>query len=330
MIALFSPYQVGPYTLRNRIIMPPMVCAVKPELQAAADADGRVTEALLAHYAQRAHGVGLVIVEATAVAEDGRCWLGGLGAYTDDQRSGLARLATAIREAGAVPGIQLVHGGPQGAAALCGGEVLGPSALPPRAEAPVPRPMTLGEIAAIPERFAAAAARAVEAGFAVIEIHGAHGFLLDSFLQVARNQRTDAYGGSPANRLRLLLDVCTRVKAQLAGRALLDCRLSPFTHPGLTAEEFGQWVTALEAAGVELLHLSTSGALLDVFNAHRTLGQWARDFTALPRILAGGLGDPRLAERAIAEEHAELAAVGHNLLEDPTWPVTARSVLAEG
>jgi NADPH2 dehydrogenase len=327
MPALLSPFSLGALTLRNRIVMPPMVCAVKPELHAAADSDGQVSEALLAHYRRRALGVGMVLVEATAVAASGRCWPGGLGAFADGQQTGLAALALAIHDAGAVPGIQLVHGGPQGAVALCG-EVIGPSAVPPRAGAPIPRPMTRAEIADLPDVFAAAAERVVQAGFGVVEVHGAHGFLLDSFLQAARNQRTDVYGGSVDNRLRLLLEVCIRVKIQLAGRAVLACRISPFTHDGLTAEEFVRWVRELERTGVELLHLSTPGALQGVFGTTRTLGQWARDITILPRILAGGLGDPFLAQRVIEEGHAELAAVGRALLEDSEWPAHAREVLA--
>ncbi|HOF89465.1 MAG TPA: NADH:flavin oxidoreductase/NADH oxidase [Armatimonadota bacterium] len=344
MSALFTPLTVGAFTVRNRVALPPMVCAVKPSL-GARGADDAVTDALAAHYARVARaGTGLVIVEATAVDAGGRCWAGGIGAYDDRFLPGLAQLAAAIRAEGAVAGIQLVHAGPQGSAAL-NGENVGPSAVPARPDGPVPRALTVAEIHAIQARFAAAALRCADAGFQYLELHGAHGFLLDSFLMKSRNARTDAYGGSRAGRLRMLEETCRLVRGRLGRRALLGCRISLFNKldeggdPGARLEAL---VRGLEAAGLDLLHLSTDGALRPAGQlepemgravgaygqaAAPTLGQVVKTLTRLPLIIAGGLGDPHDADRAVADGHADLAAVGRAMLDDPEWTLHAREAL---
>jgi NADPH2 dehydrogenase len=313
MSALFSPLSVRTVTFRNRIVMPPMVMNF-------GDRQGRVTEMVLSHYGKRAAaGTGLIIVEATAVDPAGRCWHGGLGAYSDDQLEGLAMLAERIHAEGAVAGIQLVHGGPQGSAEICGGTV-GPSAVRPADGAPMPRALTSSEIAAIEERFAAAAARVVAAGFDMVEIHGAHGFLLDSFLSKRRNTRSDAYGGSLAGRMRMLAETC-RLTRERIGSVLLTCRISVFNklQEGFSAGELRELVTGLTGTGLDLLHVSTDGALKGYFNTRQSIGQLVKSITPLPIIVAGGLGHPTDAERAIAEGHANLVAIGHAMLDDPEW-----------
>jgi 2,4-dienoyl-CoA reductase-like NADH-dependent reductase (Old Yellow Enzyme family) len=347
MPTLFSPLTIRHLTLRNRVAMPPMVCAVVPALGMRANDDGTVTEGLLAHYARRAKaGTGLIIVEAAAVDPAGRCWLGGIGAYDDAHAPGLAALAKAIRDAGAVAAIQLVHGGPQGSSELNGGVNVGPSPLELPGRAGPCRALTLDEIAAVQDRFAAAAHRCAQAGFQVIELHAAHGFLLDSFLMKTRNLRTDEYGGSRANRMRMLLETCDRVKARLGGRALLDCRISVFNkrEEGDPVERLEALVRALAAAGVDVLHLSTDGALNParhvepemgrtagaVTETFPTLGQIIKAAVDLPLIVAGGLGDPDDANRAIRDGHADLAAVGRAMLDDPEWTEHAYQALVGG
>jgi len=321
MSALFTPIKVRDITFRNRVVMPPMVMNF-------GDEHGRVTEKVLEHYSARADaGAGLVIVEATAVDPNGRCWSNGLCVYSDDYLEGLARLAARIHAGGAVAGIQLVHGGPQCSAEMCG-ETVGPSAVSHREGVQPPRELTAEEITAIEDRFAGAAARVVAAGFDLVEIHGAHGFLLDSFLSKHHNTRTDEYGGSPAGRMRMLVETC-RLARERIGNALLDCRISIFNKlaEGFTPEELKELVTGLQATGLDLLHVSTDGAFKGYFDTNTPIAQWVKQYTSLPIITAGGLGEPLLADRIIAEGIADFAAVGHGMLDDAEWTKHAEEAL---
>ena len=238
--------------------------------------------------------------------------------------SRVAACLAALHDAGALAGIQLVHGGPQGNTALSG-PLLGPSAIDARPGTPRPCAMTEEELGNVPVWFAKAAERAVAAGFDLIELHGAHGFLLDSFLMTARNRRTDSYGGTPEHRMRLLLETVRAVRQRIGDTAVLGVRVSPFTklEEGYPVEDYRLLVTALEAAGVEVLHLSTPAAFDPLFGAARSLGQWTREFTPLPRIVAGGITTAADAERLLAEGHTELVAVGRAQLANPNWAAEA-------
>ena len=332
MSALFTPLTVKHLTLPNRVVMPPMVCVGLPELAELGDCEGRVSAPWVQHYARRAQaGTALIIVEATAVDEGGRCWPTGLGAWSDDHLPGLRRLAQALHQGGALAALQLVHGGQQSDPHLSPQGLVGPSDLPATEDRPPVRSLTVEEIKAIEQRFVEAAWRAVEAGFDGVELHGAHGFLLDSFLSPERNHRTDQYGGEVKNRARVLGETLQQVRSQLPPDALVWPRLSVFNHlgEGFTADDLREVVMAVEGAGAELIHLSTDGALQPCFGEARTLGQWVRGFTALPLIIAGGLGDPHAAERLIAEGHGDLAAVGSAMFQDPDWTAHAREMLTD-
>ena len=325
MSKLFSPFEVRSKRLRNRVTMPPMVSGKS-------DAQGLVTEEIREHYRLRAEaGVGLIIVEATTVDERGRPWSHGLGAWHDDQIAGLTSLAQTIRAAGAMAAIQLVHGGLQASPSVPGVEVVGPSTVPHAADSPSPRALTVTEIEQLETRFADAAERCAKAGFDAVEIHGAHGYLLDTFLSAHTNRRTDAYGGPIENRMRMMVETCQKTRARI-GDALLICRVSLFnkSHEVFTIEDFRTLIVGFEASGVDLLHLSTDGVLRPHFDSAKTLGQWAKTMCATPVIAAGGLGDPKDAERAVAEGHCDLAAIGHAMYEDPLWAERAQAVLTTG
>jgi NADPH2 dehydrogenase len=320
---LFSPTTVNGVEFRNRVVMPPMVREL-------ADEDGCVTAELIEEYARRAAaGTGLIIVEATAVEEAGRCWAGGLGAYAGYQRAGLRQLAERIKAEGAVAGIQLVHGGPQAEPAVSGQETVGPSAVAPTHDRPAPRELTLSEIERIQRRFADAAAMVVEAGFELVELHAAHGYLLDSFLMTRRNQRQDAYGGCLENRMRMVVETCQRVRENIGRRALLDCRICVFNKiaEGFGPDDLRTLVAGLQAAGLDLLHLSTEGALQGYFGSDKPLGRWVKEMTGLPLIVAGRLSNPLHAERALAQGVCDFVAVGGRMLRNPDWTREARQVL---
>ena len=299
--------------------------------RAVVETEGEVTDAVVDHYRTRAAaGTGLVIVEATAVDKEGRAWRHGLNAFADEHTPGLARLARGIRSAGAVAAIQLVHGGPQCSSEVTGVRAVGPSPVAPSVGRPAPRALEIDEIRSIEGRFADAAERAAEAGFQVIEVHGAHGFLLDSFLMQARNQREDAYGGSLAGRMRFLLETCRAVRERIGDTAVLDCRISIFNKSSnFGREELMELVQGLEGTGLDLLHVSTDGAFRGAFGTDRTMGQYVKGLTDLPIIVAGGLVEPAEAERLVIEGHADLAAVGRAMLRDPEWTRHARERLRE-
>jgi len=322
MSKLFSPIEVKSKRIRNRVTMPPMVSG-KSNLR------GLVTDEIREHYRLPAEaGVGLIIVEATNVDEAGRPWSQGLGAWHDDHVEGLASLARTIHEAGAAAAIQLVHGGLQASPSIAGVSVVGPSTVPHSADSHPPRPLTVAEIDQIETRFAEAAERCVKAGFDGVEIHGAHGYLLDSFLSAHTNRRADQYGGAVENRMRMMVEACAKAKARI-GDGLLICRVSLFnkTNEDITAGDFTALVGGLESAGVDVLHLSTDGAFKPYFGGEKTLGQWAKSLCGAPVIVAGGLGDPADAERAVAEGHCDFAAVGNAMYEDPRWAEKARRAL---
>jgi 2,4-dienoyl-CoA reductase-like NADH-dependent reductase (Old Yellow Enzyme family) len=322
MSKLFSAIKVKSKRIRNRVTMPPMVSS-KSNLQ------GLVTEEIREHYRLRAEaGVGLIIVEATNVDESGRPWSEGLGAWHDGHIEGLESLARTIREAGATAAIQLVHGGLQASPSIPGVSVVGPSTVPHSPDSPHPRLLTEAEIEQIETRFADAAERCVKAGFDAVEIHGAHGYLLDSFLSAHTNRREDAYGGPIENRMRMMVDTCARARERI-GDALLICRVSLFnkTEESFADDDFRTLVGGLASSGLDVLHISTDGAFKPYFGGEKTLGQWAKAMCSMPLIVAGGLGNPLDAERAVAEAHCDFAAVGNAMYEDPDWAEKARLAL---
>ena len=329
---LFSPITVREVLFPNRLVMPPMVRFVGEMSKEVTITGGRVTSDVVEHYIKRVRaGVAMIIVEATAVDPLGRCWENGFNLFADEYVENLTQLAAGIRAAGGKSCIQLVHGGPQAVPAITGGEVVGPSPIGGTETAPHPRELSIAEIHAIQERFADAAERAVRAGFDAVEVHGAHGYLLDSFLMKRRNQRTDEYGGDLRGRLRMVLETCALVSARIGTTALLSCRVSPFTKRDEDYDfvDFAALVRGLEGAGVNLLHISTDGAFKGYFGSDRTIGQFAREITSVPVIIAGGLREPAQAQRLIAEKHADFAAVGTAMLRDADWASKARLALSE-
>lgn len=332
MANLFSPITIKQVQFPNRLVMPPMVRFVGDMSAEVTITQGRVTPAVVEHYARRVRaGTGTIIVEATAVHITGRVWENGFSLYAEEHTANLAQLAAGIRSAGGVACIQLVHGGPQGSADLSGGEILGPSAVRANDKAALPRAMTIEEIRAIQRAFADAAARAVSAGFDAVEVHGAHGYLLDSFLMQRRNQRTDCYGGDAMGRMRMLLETCRQVRERIGEKALVFCRISPFTKrdEGYTLEDLKLLVRGLESAGVDLIHLSTDGAYRGWFGSEKTLGHHARELTKLPLMIAGGLRTPADAQRLVAEDHADFAAVGTAMLRDAEFAAKAKAELGQ-
>ncbi|POR04098.1 hypothetical protein AU468_03755 [Alkalispirochaeta sphaeroplastigenens] len=343
-ISIYSPLDLPRgQTLQNRLVMPPLVIWK-------AGQDGLVTEAHLRHYSQTAPGCGLVIVEATAVSPEGRLAATQLGLFSDSQIPGMRRLARRIREAGALPGIQLHHAGARtNLEKTWGATPVSPSPVPDRDDL---RVLEEEEIHRILDDFRKAAERAVEAGFAVLEVHGAHGFLGSQFLSPRTNHRTDRWGGSLGGRLRFLGEILAGLRATVGDAALVSCRLGvaeadPGEGPFLTQAEGLAAAQELARQGLEMIHVSHGGSLprdlprdlppegnsapksgsLPGPGLADPLLQLAKPVKAaltIPVIAIGGITLPEAARNALDQSYGDLIAAGRALLADPGWAQKSR------
>lgn len=331
---LFSPLKIRGVTLRNRIAMSPM-CQYSSE-------DGFATDWHLAHHAARAvGGAGLLIAEATGVVPEGRITPNCLGIWKDEHIPALRRVTDFVTAHGAVPGIQLAHAGVKGSwhrpfhpksgtyvtAEEGGWAPVGPTAKRYRSGAPVPRELTVAEIRGIIGSFAEAAQRSIEAGFRVVELHFAHGYLGHSFLSPLMNERTDDYGGPFENRVRFLIESVRAVRAVLPEEAPLFVRFSctDWVEGGWTLDDSVRAARLIKAEGVDLIDCSTGGASR---NAEIPVGpDYQVPFAAGIRkdagIATGAVGqitEPAQANAIIADGRADLVLMGRELLRDPYWP----------
>ncbi|HEY3357098.1 MAG TPA: NADH:flavin oxidoreductase [Polyangia bacterium] len=327
MAHLFEPFTQRGLTLRSRIVFPPMA-------QDLCTTDGEVTDRLLAHYRARARpGLGLLMIEHSYVERRGRYSPRQTGIHEDALVPGLKRLTDALHQHGVPVGIQLAHAGARACAAQNGAPAVAPSAVAPPGATDVPRALAEAELFDLKNRFVAAALRAVEAGVDVIELHGAHGFLLSEFFSPLTNRRADGYGGDLRGRRRLAVEIVTAVRGVIGERALwfrlgADDRLPG----GLTLAEGGEIGRALVAAGVDVLDVSGGlcGSRPADLGGAGFFGYAAaavRAAAGAPVVAVGGLQDPRDADRLVRSGAADLVAVGRAILKDPEWPERAAAVL---
>ncbi|MFV2009955.1 MULTISPECIES: FAD-dependent oxidoreductase [unclassified Micromonospora] len=326
---LADPYRLGPVTLRSRIVK-------APTSTGAADAGGYAQPWHRDHYARVGRGSALTIVEFTAI-DDGTAlgFPGHLSIASDDHAAALAPVAERIRAGGRVAGLQIAHAGRQ---RTLPGEALAASAVPwPAIEHRLglrPRAITVDEIAAVVDGFGHAAARAAQAGFQVVEIQAANGYLLAGFLSPHTNRRDDDYGGGPARRRRILLEVVARCRAALPAEVALTVRLSDRDHEpgGQDLAETAELVAALAVTGqVDAVHVSSGNhatRVRQVPPAAVPLGAaWrsARTLRAagLPTIACGGITEPAQAAMLLRDGTADLVALGRAFLADPDWAAKA-------
>ncbi|MGW2668294.1 NADH:flavin oxidoreductase/NADH oxidase [Streptomyces sp. NPDC001272] len=342
--ALFQPYTLRSVTIPNRIWMAPM-CQYSAE-PSGPDA-GVAHEWHFAHYAARATGgTGLILQEATAVSPEGRITPYDLGIWNDTQVEALRRITAFITSQGAVPGIQIAHAGRKGSTdqPWNGGGPVGPeahgwrpsapSALPFDEGHPEPHALTAEEIHEITGQFAAAARRALAAGYQVLEIHGAHGYLIGEFLSPHSNRRTDSYGGSFEHRTRFALEVVDAVRAVWPEELPLLFRVSAtdwLEENGWTADDTVRFAALLEEHGVDLLDVSTGGLAPHVKipagpGYQVPFAARVKAETSLPVAAVGLITEPGQAEKILANGEADAVLLGRELLRDPFW---ARRAAAE-
>ncbi|MCL8025274.1 NADH:flavin oxidoreductase/NADH oxidase [Nocardioides bruguierae] len=345
MSQLFAPLTLRGTEISNRAWMAPMC-----QYSAAAEGPdvGAPNDWHLAHYGARAAGgPGAIIVEATGVLPEGRITGWDLGIWDDAQVPAHRRLTAAMEAQGVVPGIQLAHAGRKASTAKPwdGGsgvfegpaawQVVAPSALPFTEGYPQPAALDEAGIARVVEGFADAARRALEAGYRLIELHAAHGYLLHQFLSPLSNQRTDGYGGSLENRTRLAVEVAEAVRAVLPDDVPLVTRVSATDWAegeGWTAEDTVHLAKQLAGVGVDALHVSTGGNLptaqIPVGPGYQVpFARKVREEAGIPTIAVGMITEPLQAEQLLADGAADVVALARPLLADPMWVRRAATVL---
>ena len=318
---LFTPYTLKNLQLRNHIVMPPM-CMYS------AGTDGMPTDFHFTHYTSRAvGGVGLIIMEATAVIPCGRISDHCLGLWNDRQAEALAPIVAACRKQGAAMAIQLNHAGRK-----CEADepvIYAPSAIPFDEKSPMPREMTRADIQDTVQAFRAAAARAASAGFDIVEIHAAHGYLLSEFLSPLTNTRTDEYGGSTENRTRLLKEVLEAVHEVWPAErpVLLRVSAEDYEPDGMHPEEMAR-ILEIVKPYVDMVDISTGGVVPtpppELYPGYQLkAAEYIRQQVGLPTIAVGLLTDPHHVEEILCGGRADLTALGRALLRDPYWVLHA-------
>lgn len=340
MSELFSSLTIGNVTLKNRIAMSPM-CQYSAK-------DGFVSDWHIVHYGTRAAGgAGLIILEASAVAPEGRITPGDIGIWSNDHISGLERIASFIHQQGSVAGIQLAHAGRKASCAVptAGGKQLdlndggwqtvAPSEIPFMSGEREPRKLNKSEIKDIAASFRLAAQRALTAGFRVIEIHSAHGYLLQEFLSPLSNNRNDEYGGSFENRIRFLTEVVSAVRTVWPEGNPLFVRISSteWTEGGWTPEESIRLAEILKDLTVDLIDCSSGG---NIYNAKIPAAPgyqvpFAEEIrkTGIMTSAVGLITNAAQAESVLQKGQADLILMGRELLRNPYFPLIAARELGD-
>jgi 2,4-dienoyl-CoA reductase-like NADH-dependent reductase (Old Yellow Enzyme family) len=339
LAGLFDPLRLRGLTLRNRVGVAPM-CQFS-------SVDGFASDWHLVHLGARAAGgAGLVMTEATAVTPEGRISSQDLGLWRDEHVEPLARAARFVSGQGAAAGVQLAHAGRKGSRTPPWGvdgagreraltaeegawELAGPSPLAFDETHPAPHEMSLAEISAAVEAFGRAAERALAAGFDVIEVHAAHGYLVSSFNSPLSNQRTDAYGGSFDNRIRLAREVAQAIRRVWPEERPLFFRLSAtdWLEGGWTVEDTVALARKLAEDGVDLIDCSSGGVALapiPVGPAYQApLAAAVRKGSGVATAAVGLIEDAQTADALVRDGSADLILLGRSMLRDPYWPQRA-------
>lgn len=315
---LFSPYKLKNITLKNRLVMAPMCMYMSK------NKDGHVTDWHITHYGSRAIGqVGLIIIEATAVTPQGRISNQDLGIWDDAHIEGLKRLVDHVHELGGKIGIQLAHAGRK---AMVEGPILAPSAIPFNENMKTPEEMTEVQVLETIEAFKKGAQRAKEAGFDVIELHGAHGYLINEFLSPLTNKREDAFGGNEEKRYELLNLVINDVKTVWDGPLFVRISANEYNEAGNSLDVFVDYAKRMKAQGVDLIDCSSGAvvpAVMEVFPGYQVrYAETIRRQAEVPTGAVGLITTGNQAEEILRNERADLIFIARPFLRDPYLPKT--------
>jgi 2,4-dienoyl-CoA reductase-like NADH-dependent reductase (Old Yellow Enzyme family) len=329
---LFTTFKIGSIEFHNRL-------GVAPMTRTSANPNGTPNVQMLAYYQSfAAGGFSLIISEGTYPDESySQGYLDQPGIANAEQIKAWKKITDAVHEEGAMIFCQLMHAGALSQGNRFESKKIGPSAIQPKGEQlgfyggngpyPAPQEMTLQDIESVKQSFVKAAQNAVEAGFDGIEIHGANGYLLDQFLTDYTNKRTDQYGGSTANRIRLSAEIVKETREAVDKDILVGIRISQgkvndYVHKWAGGEEDAKIIfNALKGAGADFIHTTEFEALKPAFgDTGATLAALAKNFSNLPIIVNGSLNTPELAEKMLADGGADIITIGKGALANRDWP----------
>ncbi len=339
MSQLFSPLQLRKLTIKNRIVMSPM-CQYSA-------IDGFPNDWHYVHYVTRAvGGAGTIIQEATAVLPEGRISYADLGIWKDEHIEAYKKITAAIQKYGAVPGIQLAHAGRKASCDLAnkGGaqikeganawQTVAPSAIPFLASDTPPVALSADEIKEVTKAFKAAAIRSIKAGYKIIEIHAAHGYLIHEFFSPLTNTRTDAYGGSLANRVRILFDIIDEILPLITDDLSLWVRISAtdWVEGGWDLAQSVELSKLLREKGVDVIDVSTGGLVPDakipVAPGYQVpFAERIKQESGMTTGTVGLLTEATQMEELLETEKCDLVFLGRKLLRDPYFPINAAKEL---
>lgn len=330
MSLLAKELEVKGLRFKNRVVLPPLATERSTP-------DGLATPQLIEHYRNLAgQELAMIIIEHAFVMQQGKASAKQLGVDRDETVEGLSQLAQAIKDQGCLGVMQINHAGSAAKTEVTGAEIVGPTAIAhPKNSEVVPRELTGNEIVAIVDAFAAAARRVKAAGFAGVEIHGAHGYLLNQFFSPLTNQRTDSYGGSRERRMSFPMSIAEAVRDAIGPEMLLMYRLGSddlLAH-GLTLEDAMALAPRLQSIGIDIFDISggiggsrpTDLQGEQAYFAH--LSEGIKQVVSEPVLVTGGITKAEVAEELLRQERADLIGVGRELLKNPRWAIEALETL---
>jgi 2,4-dienoyl-CoA reductase-like NADH-dependent reductase (Old Yellow Enzyme family)/thioredoxin reductase len=329
MQPLFSSFSIKDIQLQNRIVMPGLASFLIGD-------DGSISDAAVEHYRRRAAGgPAMVIMEACAVSAEGVVSDHQARIYDDRFIEGLAKIAAVMKAEGSVPAVQIHHGGRQTSIKVIKRKPLAPSPIPcPTIRGDV-EPLTTDGISEIVQKFGDAAERGRQAGFELIEIHGAHGYLINQFLSKVSNIRQDEYGGDIVGRSRFAMEIVAEVRRRIGPQFPLSFKISAqeFLPDGLDVEESIEILKLLVKAGIDIVQVSAGNDITaewicqPMFMEKACLANSAGQIKKalnIPVMAVGRINDPIIANEVLLKEQADLVCIGRGLLADPDMPIKAR------
>lgn len=325
MKKLFSDVKIKSLKLKNRIVMAPMCMVVS-------DDEGYAKDWHEIHYASRSiGGTGLIILEATAVESRGRIKNGDLGIWDDSHIEGLSKIVKSSKSLGAKVGIQLAHAGRK--CEVKSERIIAPSPIAFDNSYSTPKEMTKDDIKTVINSFKEGAKRAEKAGFDAIEIHGAHGYLINEFLSPLTNKRKDEYGGNPENRARFLKEIIRTIKTVWPEDKPIILRVSgeEYVNDGNHPEDLVHIINLVKDEGIDIIDVSSGAVVpanIDVYPGYQIpFAETIKKGTGLPVIAGGLITEPEMAEEILKNNRADFIFLGRELLRNPYWPLEAANKL---
>ncbi len=333
MLYLQEPLTSGKLALKNRLVMPPMATAK-------AEADGRANQDLISYYDEKSKGgyLSLVIIEHSYVSRQGKARYRQLSIAEDSLVDDLKKLADTIHGNGPKTVMQINHAGSAAEREVTGSDPVGPSPVvnPSKDNSATPRELGKTEIETIVDDFKKAAIRVKNAGFDGVEIHSAHGYLLNQFLSPITNQRTDEYGGDVAGRIRIHLEIIRSVRQAVGEEFPILLRLgaADFMEGGLTIEDSKAAAQAFEKAGIDMLDISGGMCRYTIPGVNEPgyfspLSKAIKEVVSVPVIVTGGIAKADEAEAVLRQKRADLIGVGRAILKDSDWAKNAMDYLKD-